>query len=40
MSLAKGKIENISYWKERVDLAATIIIKKKIELHNGVEKQI
>ena len=36
MSLAKGKIENISYWKERVDLAAAFRWAARFDLHEGV----
>ena len=36
MSLAENKIQNISYWKERVDLAAAFRWAARFDLHEGV----
>ena len=36
MSLAEDKIQNISYWKERVDLAAAFRWAARFDLHEGV----
>jgi ribulose-5-phosphate 4-epimerase/fuculose-1-phosphate aldolase len=36
MSLAKSIIQNISYWKERVDLAAAFRWAARFDLHEGV----
>ena len=36
MSLTKSIIQNISYWKERVDLAAAFRWAARFDLHEGV----
>ena len=36
MSLVKSTIQNISYWKERVDLAAAFRWAARFDLHEGV----
>ena len=36
MSLAEDKIQNISFWKERVDLAAAFRWAARFDLHEGV----